>query len=145
MKPTITLFAAGLMAAALATPALAQEGMNAQPGVRVVDKGNLVIVAEGAPNDDPNLGQYRAFEWFAAHNPKLVEDLGKNPRLVDNDKYLSQHPQLAEFMSTNPKMKSDFDMNPGNYIRLAPGVESAAEKRAKSTESVSPLPTDEGH
>lgn len=140
---TIRLFLAGLMAAALTAPALALQATSGQPGERVVQKGYLEIIAEGAPNDDLNLDQYRAFDRFAASHPQIIEELGRKPELLDSDKYLAKHPEFAQFLDAHPDLKSDFDANPGNYVPLEPNVEKLVELRSQRIELVSPAPTDE--
>ena len=120
MKAIVGLFATVLMATALGVPALAQE---AQP--RVIHNGNVDIVVEGATTEDLNIAQYKAFDQFASEHQDIAQRLRQKPKLVDSQKFVGEHPELAQFMNQHPDWRSDFEMNPGNYLALAPGVEKA--------------------
>ena len=143
MKRTISLLAAGLLVVALTAPGLAQEEPSAQPDAKVGHQGTAEIIVKGAPGDGLNLAPYRAFDRFAADHPQVVHALGKDPQLLDSDKYLARHPELDHFLDAHPDIKSDFDANPGNYVYLEPGVEKAVEMRSKRIELVSPLSANE--
>ncbi|HKN01246.1 MAG TPA: hypothetical protein VJX23_12080 [Candidatus Binataceae bacterium] len=121
MKGSISFSAAILMAAVLSTPALAQQ---VQP--RVMHNGNVDIVFEGATNSDLNIDQYKAFDQFESAHPDIIRQLRMRPKLVDSQKYLTNHPQLAQFMSEHPDWKADFVKNPGNYLPRSRSAEKAA-------------------
>jgi len=142
MKRPLSLFAAGLMLSVLSAPAFAQQEAGVPTQERVIHRGDLDIVVQGAPEDDLNIAQYRAFDRFAGDHPEIVETLKENPKLLDNDKFLAQHPELAEFLGAHPDIKPDFDANPGNYVALAANVERIVEIRSQRMELVSPLPSD---
>ncbi len=122
MKAVLGLFAVVLMATGLSLPALAQE---AAPAPRVIHNGNMDIVVEGATNADLNIDQYKAFDRFAGEHHDIAQRLSKKPSLVNNQKFLSDHPELTQFMNQHPDWRADFQTNPGNYLPLAPGVEKA--------------------
>ena len=143
MKRTIGIFTTGLFVAALVTPVAAQDLASVEGRVRVIQKGDLDIIVEGATNDDLNIAQYRAFDRFAAEHPQTVEILKKNPELLDSEKYLVTHRELTEFLDAHPDIKPDYDANPGNYVPLEPSVEKAVETRARQVEVAGPLRADE--
>jgi hypothetical protein len=96
---------------------------NAQVGTaRVVQNGNTDIIFENAGKADLNVPQLKDFDDFAASHPDVVSRLGRNPELLNNNQFLSSHAELAQFVSQHPNFRNDFERNPGNYIRLAPGV-----------------------
>jgi len=131
MKGSISFSAAILMGAVLSTPALAQQF---QP--RVIHNGNVDIVAEGATNSDLNIDQYKAFDQFESAHPDIIRELRTRPRLVNSQKYLTNHPQLVQFMSEHPDWRADFVKNPGNYLpRSLSAEKAAAEPTAKDQAS----------
>ena len=128
MKAIVGLFAFVLMATALSLPALAQEAASAP---RVIHNGNTDIVFEGATTADLNIDQYRAFDRFAGEHRDIAQSLSKKPALVNSEKFVSDHPELAEFINKHPDWRADFEANPGNYLPLAPGVERATMESSK--------------
>jgi hypothetical protein len=87
-----------------ATPALAQ---NSSPPA---------ISAEGAPSDDLPLADYQAFDNFAVAHPEIVSDLSHNPRLIENNDYLSKHPELRDFLTSHAELRSALIQDPGDFL-----------------------------
>ncbi len=113
-----------LMGAAM----LAMTGTAFAQTTAVVQNGNTSIVFESAGKANLKVQQLKDFDDFAASHPDVVSRLARQPRLMDNQQFMSGQPQLAQFMESHPNFKNDFEANPGNYIHLAPGVEHAVER-----------------
>ncbi len=58
------------------------------------------------------LGQFLASRQEAEHA------LLSNPSLIDNQKFLSQHPELQDFLNSHPEIKQAFDQNPSGFMTL---------------------------
>jgi hypothetical protein len=95
-----------LMAVALAT------GVGAQ----VQDSPPPPLTAHGAPASDLPLADYRAFDQFAIAHPEIISDLGRDPRLLEDDAYLAKHPQLRDFLATHAELRDALISDPGNFI-----------------------------
>ena len=93
----------------------------------VVQNGNTSIVFESAGKANLNVQQLKDFDDFAASHAEVVSKLARQPRLLDNEQFMSGHQELAQFVESHPTFKDEFEANPGNYIHLAPGVERKVE------------------
>jgi hypothetical protein len=74
------------------------------------------VSAEGAPVGDLPLADYHAFDGFAVAHPEIVSDLSHNPKLVEDDGYLSKHPELRDFMTSHVELRSAFIEDPGDFL-----------------------------
>jgi hypothetical protein len=83
------------------------------------------VSAQGAPNSDLPLADYRAFDSFAVAHPEIVSKLSHNPKLIEDDHYLSQHPELRDFLASHTELRSAFMADPGDF--LAPNSRRKAE------------------
>jgi hypothetical protein len=105
MKLKIGSLAAITMAAALATAV----GVQAQ-------KPSLAATSESTPASDLPLADYQAFETFAAAHPDVVNELGQNPQLLQDQHYLEKHPALNEFLATHAELRGALIDDPGDFI-----------------------------
>ncbi len=106
MTLKVGLWGAAIVIAAMSmtTPALAQ---NSSPPA--------TTAADAATGDLP-LADYQAFDGFAVAHPEIVSDLSHNPKLVQNDGYLSKHPELRDFMSSHVELRDAFIEDPGDFL-----------------------------
>lgn len=109
------------------TAILAMTGVAFAQSTSVVQRGNTEIVFESAGKANLNIPQLKDFDDFAASHADVVSRLAHQPRLLDNQQFMSGHPELAQFVDSHPNFKDEFEANPGNYIHLAPGVERKVE------------------
>ena len=42
--------------------------------------------------------------------------IARNPRIVENEKWIAKHPQLAEFFERYPGARDEIEENPGNFV-----------------------------
>jgi hypothetical protein len=101
----VVSFAATVLIAAIVTVATAL-AQNSPPA----------ITAEGAPVGDLPLADYQAFDGFAVAHPEIVSDLSHNPNLVEDDGYLTKHPELRDFMASHAELRSAFIQDPGDFL-----------------------------
>lgn len=99
----LVIAAATMLAVATAVHAHDFSGATARPGAAA---GSLP------------LADYRAFDSFAIAHPEIVSDLGRDSRLIQNEEYLQQHPQLRDFLSTHAELRSALINDPGDFIEL---------------------------
>jgi phage-related protein len=54
---------------------------------------------------------------FLDKHPEIAEQLQKNPRLIDNKKWVAAHPALQQFLSDHSDVRSAFDEHPNLFMR----------------------------
>jgi len=64
---------------------------------------------------DPNEIAEANFVRFLNTHPNVAADLAKNPNLVNDPKYLGDHPGLQGFLKTHPRVQKDVQLAPGTY------------------------------
>jgi hypothetical protein len=74
------------------------------------------VSAEGAPIGDLPLADYQAFDSFGVAHPEIVSALSHNPKLVEDDSYLSKHPELRDFLASHAELRSAFIEDPGDFL-----------------------------
>ena len=107
--------------------AMAQEEMSS---AAVIHQANGEIVFENAGTSGLPSARYQAFDRFAAEHPEIAKALARNPRLIDNDSFVSSHPALASFLRTYPDVASDFAENPGNYVDMPLAVAASIKRNS---------------
>lgn len=90
----------------VATLTVAAHSMHAQDFSRNPD----------APVSDLPLADLQAFDNFAIAHPEIITDLGRNSRLIQDEDYLKQHPQLRDFLATHAQLRDELIDDPGNFI-----------------------------
>src|SRR5580700_1861828 len=58
-----------------------------------------------------NMGQF-----LKAH-PEIAEQLQKDPKLIDNQRFVNDHPQLHQFLAEHPHVREQFDEHPYAFMR----------------------------
>ena len=106
------------MAAALAVPAFAQEVPSDVVGTVVLGNTTIVFVRGTA---GLNLDELRAFDKVVSDDPSLARQLAKNPKLVANDSFSTEHPGLGEFLAKYPGGRDEIQENPGNFVTPVKG------------------------
>ena len=74
------------------------------------------VSAEGAPIGDLPLADYQAFDSFGVAHPEIVSALSHNPKLIEDDNYLSKHPELGDFLASHSELRSAFIEDPGDFL-----------------------------
>lgn len=74
------------------------------------------VSAEGAPIGDLPLADYQAFDSFGVAHPEIVSALSHNPKLIEDDSYLSKHPELRDFLASHAELRSAFIEDPGDFL-----------------------------
>lgn len=106
MKRFVTLAAAAALGIALAVPALAQEG-GAAPG-------GMAPPPTAYGRHHPYV---RGFDGYLDKHPDVAQELSRNPRLIDDPKYLANHPELRDYVRDHPRMARAFRRHPDRFMR----------------------------
>jgi hypothetical protein len=58
-----------------------------------------------------------ATDRFFDSHPEIAEQLQKNPSLVNNQKFVQDHPALQQYLQQHPEVRDEFQENPNAYMR----------------------------
>ena len=116
MKRISTVLIAVELAAALAAPAMAQEGKT----LGTVVEGNTTIVFKAADTSDLDMQKLETWSAFASAHPEIARALAYKPALINSEEFSKKHPELAEFFSAHPEIRGAMAENPGNYVAIPP-------------------------
>jgi hypothetical protein len=61
-------------------------------------------------------GYVRDFDGYLDRHPDVAKQLSANPHLIDNQQYLSQHPELREWMQRHPRAADAFRDHPDRFM-----------------------------
>jgi hypothetical protein len=67
-------------------------------------------------------------DQFLDAHPEVAEQLQKNPKLIDDDKWVAAHPELRQFMAEHPDMRQQFDEHPEAFMRHEQGFERTEDR-----------------
>lgn len=110
---------------ALALPAMAQDesSVAARPDTQsraVQGQSNTTIVFMPADTSDIDVSRLQTWGKFAEMHPKVAKTLAYKPSLINDDAYLSHHPELAAFFQAHPDIKQAMAENPGDFVAIPP-------------------------
>jgi GrpB-like predicted nucleotidyltransferase (UPF0157 family) len=60
--------------------------------------------------------QLASMDRFMDSHPEVAEQLRKDPSLVDNKKFVSNHPALQEFLANHPEVSEEYRNNPNAFM-----------------------------
>lgn len=61
--------------------------------------------------------QLRNFDHFLDSHPEVSEALRKNPRLIDDQQFMQNHPELQEFLKNHPGVRDEIKDHPGRFMK----------------------------
>jgi hypothetical protein len=53
---------------------------------------------------------------YLDEHPEVAEQLGRDPRLVDNPQYLATHPGLDEYFKNHPEIRAELQHHPDRFM-----------------------------
>lgn len=65
---------------------------------------------------DINRGELANMDGFMDSHPEIAEQLRKNPALVDDKKFVKNHPALQEFLEDHPGVREELKENPNAFM-----------------------------
>jgi hypothetical protein len=99
-RKAFSILSAALLAGAIESPAFAQTGTT--PAVQ-------------PPDGDTSRAELSSFNNFANRKWWLDDQLQKNPSLINDPTYLSQHLRLATYLKNHPNVAAEFKENPAAF------------------------------
>src|SRR5216684_1138799 len=104
-----------------------KEFLRSHPGVREEVKENPQVFMrrerrfESHEGNETNAGitnqELKNFDKFLDSHPEIAEDLAKNPSLVDDQDYVSKHPDLKAFLQSHSGVREQVKQNPGFFMQ----------------------------
>jgi hypothetical protein len=68
-------------------------------------------------NHDITRRELADMDQFLDRHPEIAEQLRKDPSLVDNKRFVGDHPALQEFLAGHPNTSEEFKENPNAFMR----------------------------
>ncbi len=65
---------------------------------------------------DVTRGELRNFDGFLDKYPEIDEQLRKNPGLINDPKYVNDHPELKEFLENHPGVRQELKEHPKYFM-----------------------------
>jgi len=95
--------------------------MNNHPGLQKAAAANPASVVNRA--DRSALGRDHAdlnkTDTYLSHHPEIKEQLAKNPKLIDDPKYLATHPGLDKELADHPEIRNEAMAHPEDFKKAA--------------------------
>jgi len=121
MKRPLLLLSAAVLSYGIAAPALAQMATGENVPMPPPHHANMPVnpgINPGSP--ETRYGEHhpyaRDFNSYLDAHPDEAQELNKNPGLVHNPKYLSNHPDLDAYLKENPKVASEYEHHPYHFM-----------------------------
>jgi hypothetical protein len=114
------LLAAALLFSVGTTIARGQTNQPMQPVPPTANPTNPMPVGptpRPTPPDDITRREIAEMNQFLDAHPEIAEQLRKDPSLIDNRKWVSDHPGLQEYLQNHPVVAQAFRENPNLFMR----------------------------
>jgi len=85
---------------------------------------------ERNPNRDLTRAEVATADKFFDSHPDIEKQLEANPRLINNQDFLQDHPQLQDFLKDHPQVHEEFTENPGFFMKREGQFENSPADRA---------------
>ncbi len=72
---------------------------------------------ESNPPDDITRREVAEMDRFLDAHPEIDQQLRKDPSLIDNQKWVANHPALQEYLQNHPQVADAFRANPNLFMR----------------------------
>jgi len=110
---------APLLALGMLIPAANGQTMQPQPPNQVGP--NQPVPNQVGPNqptrdDDITRRDVAEMDHFLDEHPEIAQQLKKDPSLIDNRRWVSDHPALQEFLQNHPQISATFRANPNLFM-----------------------------
>jgi hypothetical protein len=122
MKRAFSSFATIALIGAMSAVTMAQTGGGlSQAGPTAFSGGALPGGAggiPGAPAMPPNGGAVGRFDnGYLDRHPGVAQQLARDPSLVDNQHFLSVHPELEQYLAKHPEVRTDLEQHPYRFMQ----------------------------
>ena len=88
-----------------------------KPQAREPDKDEMNRPAAQRPERDISRSELADWDQFLDKHPEIDNDLKKNPSLVDDQSYLTKHPDLKAFLESHPGVRQQLKKNANTFMK----------------------------
>jgi len=67
-------------------------------------------------NNDITYHEVATMDQFLDKHPEVTEQLQKHPDLIDDKKWVANHPELQHFLADHPEVRQQFDEHPDAFM-----------------------------
>ena len=95
-------------------------------------------IASGQQKRDNDItrGEVEIFDQWLDHHHDVRNDLSKNPNLIDNPKYLKNHPHLKAYLAEHPKTQEELKENPTAFMQRERSYEKQEDQNAARKDDI---------
>jgi hypothetical protein len=80
-------------------------------------------------NDDITRRELADFNQFLDKHPEIAEQLRKDPSLVDNRQFVTDHPALQAYFEEHPRIRAEIKDHPDIFMRAEDRFEQRGDRR----------------
>ncbi len=84
---------------------------------RFSQTGNRFDQRQDGRDRDVTRGGLASMDHFLDSHPEVAEQLRKSPSLVNDKKFVQQHPALQSYLQQNPGVREEVSENPNGFMR----------------------------
>ena len=84
---------------------------------------------EASHKTDITQSELRNWDEYLDRHSDVRADLSKNPNLIDDPKYLNDHPHLKEFLEKHPNTREELKENPKLFMNRERQYEKTEDKK----------------
>ncbi|MGB6075938.1 MAG: hypothetical protein WBG29_09905 [Candidatus Acidiferrales bacterium] len=95
-----------------------QDFLNSHPQVQAQFDASPAVFMNAEIRFQGGPGVVAMDEFLSAH-PEVTKQLEANPSLINNPKYLQNHPELRDVLNNNSQLREWFTQNPSNFLKVA--------------------------
>lgn len=88
---------------------------------------------EDRRDSDVTRGELANMDRFLDDHPEISEQLRKNPSLVDDAKFIADHPALQQFLADHPGVREEYRENPNAFMRMEERYDRREDHREVAT------------
>jgi len=85
---------------------------------------------EDERGSDTTRGQLARFDQFMDSHREIAEQLRKDPSLVNNRKFVDEHPALQTYLQEHPGIREEIKENPNGFMRQENRFDRQEDRRA---------------
>jgi dsDNA-binding SOS-regulon protein len=110
-----------------------------------------LVRAQSTPTQDVRVAQERditrgelaSFDNFMTQHPEIAEQLRKNPSLVNDKEFVTNHSALRDYLNDNPRVREEIRENPNVFMHAEIRYDRREDERDRKGGGVSDITRDE--
>jgi phage-related protein len=87
-------------------------------------------------DSDVTRGELKNMDAFMDGHPEIAEQLRKDPSLVNNKKFVADHPALQQFLANHPGVREEYKENPNAFMNREERFDQREDRRLNGDRDV---------